>query len=210
MSKILVVEDYEQFRRFVCSLLQQRPEFQIRQASDGLEAVQKAEELQPDLILLDIGLPGLNGFEVARRVRKLSPAAKIVFVSQESSSDVAREAFGLGGWAYVQKVFTGSELLPAVEAVLGGTHFVSGRFVSTKSTSSEGYFQHEAQLYTDDPTLVQRLTDLVHAALRADNAAVVVATEEHRSSLVRKLTNLGVECTRAEARGWLTLLDAKE
>ena len=56
-------------------------------ASDGLEAVQKAEELQPDLILLDIGLPSLNGIEVARQIRKLSPKSKILFVSQESSAD---------------------------------------------------------------------------------------------------------------------------
>jgi len=71
---VLVVEDFEPFRRFVCSTLTKRPEMQIvAEASDGLEAVQKAEEMQPDLIMLDVGLPTLNGIEVARRIRKLSP-----------------------------------------------------------------------------------------------------------------------------------------
>src|SRR5882762_387129 len=68
--RVLVVDDYEPFRRFVCSTLGKRPEWQIvGQASDGLEAVQKAEELQPDLIVLDLGLPTLHGIEAARRIR---------------------------------------------------------------------------------------------------------------------------------------------
>jgi DNA-binding NarL/FixJ family response regulator len=127
--KILVVEDYEPFRRFVGSLVQPRPEFQTTQASDGLEAVQKAEELQPDLILLDIGLPGLNGLEVARRVRKLAPGARILFISQESSPDVVREALILGAKGYVHKPRAASDLLRAVETVLRGEQFVSDGLV---------------------------------------------------------------------------------
>lgn len=75
--RVLVVDDYEPFRRFVCSTLAKKPELQIvAEASDGLEAVHKAEELRPDLIVLDIGLPTLNGIEAARRIRKLSPNPK--------------------------------------------------------------------------------------------------------------------------------------
>jgi two-component system, chemotaxis family, CheB/CheR fusion protein len=70
--KILAVEDFPQFRLFVCSLLAQRDEFQVTEACDGLEAVQKGGALQPDLVLLDIGLPNLNGMEVARRISKLA------------------------------------------------------------------------------------------------------------------------------------------
>jgi CheY-like chemotaxis protein len=122
--RILVVEDFEEFRRFVCLLLQQRPEFQITQASTGLEAVQRAEELQPDLILLDIGLPNLNGLEVAKRVLKLAPAVKILFLSQESDPDVEREAFRLGAQGYVYKPRSQTDLLPAIEAVLDLKQFV--------------------------------------------------------------------------------------
>jgi DNA-binding NarL/FixJ family response regulator len=124
--RVLVVEDHDRFRRFVCSTLENRTEFQvICEASDGLEAVRKAEELQPDLILLDVGLPSLNGIAMARQVRKLSPKSKILFVSQEASTDVVEEALGLGAMGYVVKTQAGSELLAAVKAVCQGKLFVS-------------------------------------------------------------------------------------
>jgi two-component system nitrate/nitrite response regulator NarL len=83
-------------------------------ASDGLEAVQKAEELQPDLILFDIGLPSLNGIEVARQIRKLSPKSKILSVSQESSVEMVQGALSTGAQGYVVKSDAGSELLAGV------------------------------------------------------------------------------------------------
>jgi DNA-binding NarL/FixJ family response regulator len=127
--RVLVIEDYEPFRRFVCSTLGKKPELQIvGEVSDGLEAVQKAVELQADLIVLDIGLPSLNGIEVARRVRKLSAESKILFVSQESSADVVQEALGTGAHGYVVKTDAGSELPVAVNAVLRGEQFVGRRF----------------------------------------------------------------------------------
>jgi len=117
-SRILVVDDYEPFRRFFCSTLLKRADLQIvGEALDGLEAVQKAEELQPDLIVLDLGLPTLNGIEAARQIRKLSPKSKIIFVTLESSAGVAQEAFSLGALGYVIKTRAGSDLLAAVEAV---------------------------------------------------------------------------------------------
>jgi len=124
--RVLVVDDFELFLRFVRSMLEKRPELQvICEVSDGLEAVHKAEELQPDLILLNIGLPTLNGIEAARRIRKLSPESKILFVSQESSADVVQEALSVGAAGYVLKAQGGSGLLAAVEAVLHGKQFVS-------------------------------------------------------------------------------------
>ena len=123
--RVLVVDDHEPFRRFTCSTLGKRRDVQvIGEASDGLEAVRKAEELKPDLIVLDIGLPTLNGIEVARRIRKLCPECKILFMSQESSAAVAQEAFSLGALGYVVKTHAGRELLAAVEAVCQGKQFV--------------------------------------------------------------------------------------
>ena len=79
--RVLVVEDYAGFRRFLVSRVQGRAELQvICEVADGAEAVQKAREFQPELILLDIGLPSLNGIEAARQIRKLSPLSKILFV----------------------------------------------------------------------------------------------------------------------------------
>jgi DNA-binding NarL/FixJ family response regulator len=127
--RVLLVEDFEPFREFICSKLGENPELRvICQVSDGLEAVRKAEELQPDLLLLDIGLPTLNGIEAARQIRKLAPNSKIVFVSQESSADVVEEAFRLGALGYVAKTDAGSDLLPAVSAALRGERFASSRF----------------------------------------------------------------------------------
>jgi DNA-binding NarL/FixJ family response regulator len=122
----LIVDDFEPFRRFVCSMLGRVPDLRvIGKASDGLEAVQKAEDLRPDLILLDIGLPTLNGIEASHRISRLVPAATILFVSQESDAEVIATALSNGAKGYVLKVSIGRDLLPAVEAVLIGEQFVS-------------------------------------------------------------------------------------
>ena len=132
--KILVVDDFGGFRQFVCSLLQPRAEFQVKQASDGLEAVQKAEEIQPDVILLDISLPKLNGIEVARRVHKLVPDAKILFLSVESDADLVREALNVGA-GYIHKPGALRDLLPAIETVLKGEQFVNRPAIALNSTT---------------------------------------------------------------------------
>lgn len=124
--RILICDDHEGWRRQVRSLLQARSQWQvIAEAVDGPEAIQKAEELKPDLIVLDIGLPSLNGIAAARQIRKLAPEAKIIFLTQESSADVAQEALSSGALGYVVKAHAGSELLAAVEAVCKGKQFVS-------------------------------------------------------------------------------------
>jgi DNA-binding NarL/FixJ family response regulator len=124
--RILIVEDFPAFRRFICCTLREKLDWRvIGEVSDGLEAVQKAAELKPDLILLDIGLPTMNGIEVARQIRKFSPESKIVFVSQESSADVVREALSTGAWGYVVKADVASQLLAIVETVVSGERFVN-------------------------------------------------------------------------------------
>ena len=135
--RILVVEDHAPFRRLICAALQRRAEFQTLEAADGLEAVQKAEELQPDLILLDINLPKLHGFEVAKQIRSLAPDARLLFMSQESSSDIVRKALSLGAHGYIQKLSAGTDLLPAIDAVLGGQRFVSSSLAFTEGESSQ-------------------------------------------------------------------------
>jgi DNA-binding NarL/FixJ family response regulator len=129
-ARILLVEDFEPLLRYEVSLLQENPEWQIiGEATDGLEAVQKAEALRPDVILLDIGLPKLNGIEAARQILVILPGSRIIFVSQESSADLVAEALSFGARGYVLKISAESDLRAAVEAVLEGGQFVSSGLI---------------------------------------------------------------------------------
>ena len=125
LIRILLADDFEAWRRQVRLLLQGRPELQVVcEASDGSEAVQMADDLKPDLIVLDIGLPKLNGIEAARQIRQLSPNSKILFLSQNKRLEVVQAALGTGALGYVYKMKAQEELLPAVDAVLLGKQFV--------------------------------------------------------------------------------------
>jgi DNA-binding NarL/FixJ family response regulator len=106
--------------------LEEQPELQvICEVTDGLEAVQKAEALKPDLILLDIGLPTLDGIEAARRILEFVPESKIIFLTMQTSPAFVQEAMRLGAWGYVYKTHVACDLLPVISAVLSGQKFVS-------------------------------------------------------------------------------------
>jgi DNA-binding NarL/FixJ family response regulator len=129
--RILVVDDHEVIRRVICSLLSSDPTLDvIGQTADGEQAVLKAQELQPDLVLLDISLPGISGIEAARRIRSSSPNSHIIFLSQHDSLQVVESAMRIGGHGYVAKSDAGSELLNAIRIVSAGEQFVSQRIVS--------------------------------------------------------------------------------
>jgi len=117
--QILVVDDFEPFRQFICSILKQKYGFQLGEACDGLEAIEKAEQLQPDLILLDVGLPKLNGIQAAKKLRYLAPHTQIVFLSVESSPDMVQEALKSGAAGYIQKLNIEKELVPTIETLRG-------------------------------------------------------------------------------------------
>ena len=219
--KILVVDDFERFRQFVCSTLQQRTEFQVvGQASDGLEAVQKAEELQPDLILLDIGLPKLNGIKAGSRIRELSPGSKILFISQDSSADVVEEALRLGAQGYLHKSDAGGELLLAVETVLQGKQFVSSSLKRSESAhrlpakepqAPPPSHNHKAVFYPDDASFVDDFTRFIEAALKGGNPVIVIVTEAHHRSLLQQLQAHGWDMAAAIQQGiyvWLDVSDA--
>lgn len=124
--RILMVDDFDLWKGFVIARLQEQPDLHIVGfASDGLQAVEKAEALQPDLILLDIMLPKLNGIEAATQIRRVAPNSKILFLSGESDMESVRNAFRVGGSGYVSKMEAAAGLLAAIEAVLRGERFLS-------------------------------------------------------------------------------------
>ena len=231
--KILVVEDFDRFREFVVLSLRERAEFQlIYEASDGLEAVQRAEELQPDLILLDIGLPRLSGIEAGRRIRRVSPNSKILFVSQELSADVAQEALHLGARGYLLKSDAGGELLPAVDAVLQGRQYLSRglrphvisntqdepRADSLRSKEHPSLLPqkgnivrvHKVAFHRDDASLVDDFTSFIEFALKLENPVIVIATESHRTNLQHKLQARGRDMAAAIQEGTYISLDVDE
>ncbi len=127
--RILLVDDVAPFLSYVRSILEEHPEWKIvGEAGDGITALRMTAELRPDVICLDMELPGLNGIEVARRIRENTPSAKILFVSATSFSEMAQEALHMGANGYVVKKDAANELLTAVEAVLRGELFVSASF----------------------------------------------------------------------------------
>jgi DNA-binding NarL/FixJ family response regulator len=127
-GRILIVEDFQPYRAFVIGLLKRECQAQgLHEAAEGLHAVEKATELQPELVLMDIGLPRLDGIEAARRIRGASPKSKIIFLTQENSPEVISAAQTLGASGYVLKSEAQEKLLPALEAALEGKQFFSSR-----------------------------------------------------------------------------------
>jgi DNA-binding NarL/FixJ family response regulator len=124
--RILVVDDFEPWRRTIVSMIEEDPGLQvIHVASDGSEAVQMCQELQPDLVVLDVRLPTLSGLEAARQIRVVSPDSKILFLSAISSQDVMREALRIGAAGYIAKVDALRDLLAAVRAAVADQEFLS-------------------------------------------------------------------------------------
>jgi DNA-binding NarL/FixJ family response regulator len=117
--RILIVDDYEFWRYCVVSMLKEHPEFEIvGEGSDGVDAIEMSANLQPDIVLLDLGLPEVNGFEAAREIRKTSPGSKIVFLTQTRNQDLVNEARKVGAQGFVSKMDAADELVPAMRAAL--------------------------------------------------------------------------------------------
>jgi DNA-binding NarL/FixJ family response regulator len=126
--RILIADDFEAWRERVRLILARRTDLQIvGEACNGAEAIQKAEELQPDLILLDVGMPEVNGIEAATKIRGVAPKSLILFLTLQRAADIAREAMNAGARGYVIKTDAESELLSAIEALLRGEQFISSR-----------------------------------------------------------------------------------
>jgi CheY-like chemotaxis protein len=195
-------------------LLHARTEWQIVcEVSDGAEAVQKADELKPDLIILDIGLPNLNGIEAARRIRRLSPSSKILFLSTDNSQDLVQVAMSTGVYGYVYKARARNELLPAIDAVLRGEQYVArppkGHVIADSTDAKVSHF-HEVLFYSDDAVFLESFTRFTAAALAAGDVAVVIASDAHRNSFVQRLKSHRLDIDSTIREGRFILMDVGE
>lgn len=231
------MDDYAPWRRFIIAKFRERQNLRIvGVAPDGLEAILKAEELQPDLILLDIGLPKINGIVAARRIREVAPQSKILFVSETIDMDVARAALSEGGHGFVVKSDAEKELIAAVEAVIRGEKFVSRRLASLPLTdnvvtktdgphSGDDAFalpaaplllrrevarRHGVQFYSDNSLLIDGFISFLCAALKGGNPAVFIGTASHRNTLLQRLQAEGPDIRTAIREGKYIELDAVE
>lgn len=137
--RILVVDDHALLRKMICSFLSKEPSVEvICQTASGEEAIEKAKELQPDMVVLDISLPRISGIEAAKQIIEASPLSRIIFLSQHSALHVVREAFAAGGHGYVAKSDAGFELMQAIRSVSHGNCFVSQLIRSQGWTADDG------------------------------------------------------------------------
>jgi DNA-binding NarL/FixJ family response regulator len=226
--RVLVADDYEPWRRFASLTLQTQPQLQVvGEASEGIEAIAKAQELQPDLTLLDISLPKINGIEVARQILARFPQTKILFVSLNNSPDIAETALSTGAGGYLVKSDAGTQLLPAIRAVLDGKRFVSARLrgrdlsmVQRQQARRETVvapippenvaIRHEVEFYPDDLALVKGFARLTEAILGVGNIAVVIANENQRYDVLQRLRARGVKVDMAIEQQNYISLDATE
>jgi CheY-like chemotaxis protein len=212
--RVLIVDDYEPWRAFILSSLQKWSQLQVvGEASDGQEAVLKSQRLQPDLILLDIGLPTMNGIEAARQIRQQSPNSRILFCSENLSPDVAEEALRTGAGGYLVKSDAGSDLLSAVTSVIQGKQFVSRKLAghAFAETADSGVVRdkgHVLQFYTQDAVLLDGLAALFCGSLAEGRSVAAIVTSSHRSGLEKRLHAQGVDVSEATQNGRLCILDA--
>jgi CheY-like chemotaxis protein len=189
----------------VCRELQRRPGFELVTVADGSAAVQKAEELRPAVILLDIGLPELDGLTAARHIRSRCPESRIVFLTQESSADVVHEALTLGANGYIEKT-RALYVLPTVEAIL--EHRSNGH--ARPADHAGAPHHHHVQFSRDDSTLLDGIDRFAGPALAAGEPAILFMARPHRHALNGRLCRRGVNVDRAVERGTLTYFDAEE
>jgi DNA-binding NarL/FixJ family response regulator len=214
--RILTVDDFEPWRRFVSSALDRQLGLKtVFEASDGLDAVYRAAALRPDLILLDIGLPTLDGIKAARRIRDVSPNSKVLFLSEESSPDVAEAALAVGGSGYIVKSDAGRELSAAVEAIIEGKRYISAKLVGHVFFDTDAYPSrvrnfHELQIYSSDALFLDGFTAFIAGVLNAGNAVIVLASEAHRQALLQKLQTRGFDLDAVIKSGSYISIDARD
>jgi CheY-like chemotaxis protein len=204
--RVLIVDDYEPWRFRVRAELQRMAAWDVvGEAADGWDAIEQAQALAPDLILLDLELPTLNGIEAARRILAANPKSRILFVSAHQSWDIVQVAMTTGARGYILKSEAGHDLLPAMNAILAGKRWLSS-FLTGRDVSPVR--RHEIGFYSDDGLLLDGVTQFVVNALDAGKSVIVVLGEIRRQQFDRGLKAQGVDVARVTREGRYLSLDA--
>jgi DNA-binding NarL/FixJ family response regulator len=214
--RVLVVDDFEPWRRHVRSTLGESSRWRIvAEAADGPDAIEKAVDLRPDLILLDVGLPTMNGIEAARRILAHDPNLRILFVSEHQSWEIAEAALCTGARGYICKSDSGRELSPAMDAIVDGGRFVAARFGGrvNERTTRHGVLnhrRHEALLYSSGELLLDQWASIAEDALNAGATFIVLTFDARQSRLQAMLEARGVNVARAVRDGRYLSLSVPE
>jgi DNA-binding NarL/FixJ family response regulator len=135
MARILIADDHQRVRKALRALLECRADWQVvGEAANGREAVEKAELLQPDLVILDITMPEMDGLTAARQIRRSANKVEVLILSYNNSSEMIRQAFDAGAHSFVLKTDLGYDLMLAVETVCQGRTFLSRSILGSAPT----------------------------------------------------------------------------
>lgn len=207
--RVLVVDDYEPWRSHVRSVLQATAEWHIvGEAADGPEAIQKAAELEPDLMLLDVGLPTLSGIKVAERILAVNPSQRILFISEHRS--LAEGALATGARGYIIKSDAAFELLPAMEAILKGRRYVGVSALPAPKQRPEHAHRHDVGFYPNESSLLNAWTEAATTALAAGHTVILLAVDSRRDALREILQTSGIDIDGAIAQKRFMTLDISD
>jgi DNA-binding NarL/FixJ family response regulator len=205
VRRALIVDDHPLWRRELRATLFRHPRWKIvGEASNGIDAVQQAKALRPDLILLDVGLPTIDGIEAARRILAHDPRSRILFLSAHESWDIAEAVLTIGARGYIGKTDVARRLLPAMEAIADGKLFFSAHVAERAAPT------HEVMFSSVESTLLDAYADFSEAALTAGSACIFVAANSRRGEVHRRLAGRGVDVDRAIGEGRLLSVDVVE
>jgi DNA-binding NarL/FixJ family response regulator len=136
--RVLLVESSDHWRQNMRRMLEEESGIQVVcEVSDGLKAVRMAEQLQPDVVLLDIGLPGINGIEACGWICHVAPRAKSIFLTERSEGHIVHAAISHRAWGYILKSNADRELIPAIRSVSNGRKFVSNQIATPDDINPE-------------------------------------------------------------------------
>jgi two-component system response regulator NreC len=203
MTSIIVVDDHQMMRQGLCALIKEQPDFQIvGDAGDGEEALRLVERFHPDVIVLDMAMPGLNGVEVTRKVMQDSPTCAIVILSMYAAEGYVREAIEAGAKAYVLKQDSAEELVGAIREAIAGKHYISRSLTKKAINSYVGISSHLSERYQSLTARERQVLQMVaggstSAAIAAKLFISLRTVEFHRANIMRKLgINTQHELTR--------------